>query len=105
MDLKFITKNNKIGIIFQEGGLSSNIFLLDKEEAGKMIKQAGLALLKENDLAGVFSGDNFSFIKQQNASFLLSIKVNEHFAIGYSLHYRKLKEIISQLKRLISKLN
>jgi len=100
MDLKFLTHDDKIGIIFEENGISSEIIMLTLEDAEALKEQTILALRKENDKADVFT-NKFAYIKQKNNMFLLSIKVNDFFATGKIMKFQDLKRIVSQLKRLI----
>ena len=101
MDLQFLTQNEKIGIIFNEDGLDSNILMLNLKEATSLIEQTKLALSKESDRSTVFQSDKFSYIKQPNSMFLLSIGLTDYYATGKYLRYNQMKRIVSQLQRLI----
>ncbi len=101
MELQFLTQNDKIGIIFNEDGLNSDILMLDLKEATSLIEQTKLALSKETDKATVFQSDKFSYIKQHNSMFLLSIGLTDYYAAGKYLRYNQMKRIISQVQRLI----
>jgi len=107
MDLQFLNNNKgKYGIVFNENGSTSDILYLQKVEVEQLIKQTRLAILNENDNSVLFDGNNknkskFSYIKQKNSLFLLSISVTDNFAIGKVLKHADLKRIISQLSRMI----
>ncbi len=101
MELQFLIQNEKIGIIFNEDGLNSDIMLLDLKEAISLVEQTKLALTKESDKATVFQSDKFTYIKQPNSMFLLSIGITDYYATGKYLRFNQMKRIISQIQRLI----
>ena len=102
MELQFIKQNDKIGIIFNEDGLTSDILFISLNKSKKLVEQTTLALQKENDRASVFNSDNtFAYVKQTNKMFLLTISITENFAMGKYLRHRQMKRIISQITRLL----
>ncbi len=101
MELQFIKKEDKIGVIFNEDGLTSDILFLSNDDAILLVSQTKLALRKENDRAKVFNSDKFAFIKQPNGMFLLSVSVTENYATGKYLRHSHMKRIISQIQRLL----
>ncbi len=101
MNLIFKKKEDKFSIIFKEDGISSDILYLNRDNVKSIIESATLALRNENDKKSVFKKDIYSFIKQDNNTFLLSININEYYSIGKYLSYQNMKRIISQLKGLL----
>ena len=88
-----ITHNDKIGIIFLNN--DSDILYLNRLEAKILVKQAELALEQQKSETSVFGKDGlFSFIKQDNNNYLLSIYINERYSTGKILTFQNVKEII-----------
>jgi len=93
MEIKIITHNDKIGIIFLNN--DSDILYLNRLEAKILVKQAELALEQQKSETSVFGKDGlFSFIKQDNNNYLLSIYINERYSTGKILTFQNVKEII-----------
>ena len=101
MDLKLKLTGDTINMVFLENGSTSDVVFLVKEDAKKMLVQAQLAVQKQNDTASLRNGDWFTFVKQDNGMFLLSFSITEKFAKGYLLNYKQLKQIMSDVKRLL----
>lgn len=103
MELQFIVKNNKIGIIFKDVGRISNILFLGLESVKNMINQIESTLTDSNDDISVFEDKSFSFIKKV-LYYILSIYVTDSFATGVYLTYKDMRIMEAQLNRLKSQL-
>jgi len=102
MFIKCLELKENIGVIFSVDGESSDILYLSIEDAKVLRDLSELAVDKKNTESSIFTGnDKFTYIKQDNASYLLSIKVNSFFAKGYVLDYRLLRSLIFSLNKTI----
>ena len=108
----------KIGIIFSESQINSDLLFISFEDAHRLLIQTKLAVKsnQNNNQTTLFKDGKFAYIRQSSnnthnspklvgskasSTFLLAISLNEYFSTGKYLNEEELKDLIKQLKRLV----